>query len=247
MASATPGFALWDFDCEQVVGSGGLIGVDEAGRGALAGPVVAGAVWAGPDFFADQSVRQAIAAVNDSKQLKPEVRAAFFQQMTAWAGLGCFAYATGEASVEEIERHNILGATRLAMARAVEALQTSESLPIALIAFEEESLFSPPAAPPDVAMETVLLIDGRPLRPFPWRHRALVGGDSRSLVIALASIAAKVTRDRLMAATATNYPHYAFASNKGYGTIEHRRAIARHGVTPLHRRGFIKRLLSEAG
>ena len=177
-----------------------VAGVDEAGRGPLAGPVVAAAVILPDGFKLD--------GLDDSKKVRPVRREKFFTAITGDAGV---AWATGEATVTEIDRLNILRATHLAMARAVEALPRR----------------------PDHA-----LVDGLPVRGLPVAHTALVGGDGLSLSIAAASIIAKVTRDRFMAVLDDEYPQYGFARHKGYGVREHLEAIRQHGPCPAHRRTF---------
>ncbi len=154
-----------------------VAGVDEAGRGPLAGPVVAGAVIL-------PVLAEELTGLNDS---------------------------VGVASVEEIDRFNILRATHLAMARAVEGLALRADF---------------------------CLVDGLPVKGLPVPHRAIVKGDGRSLSIAAASVLAKVTRDRMMMEADASYPQYGFAKHKGYGTKAHMEALRRHGPCPLHRRSF---------
>jgi len=178
-----------------------VAGVDEAGRGPLAGPVVAAAVILPGDFKLD--------GLNDSKKIPAARREKFFAILATHPGV---VWSTGQAGVDEIDRLNILRATHLAMARAVNALP----------------------APPDHT-----LIDGLPARGLPVPHTALVGGDALSLSIAAASIMAKVTRDRLMVALDAEYPQYGFARHKGYGVMEHLLALRHHGPCPVHRRSFI--------
>jgi len=185
---------------------GPVAGVDEVGRGPWAGPVVAAAVILDPAFVPD--------GIADSKRLSAARREALFAALGEAARIGL-----GAASVAEIERLNILGASLLAMQRAVAALGV---------------------APGHV------LVDGDRLPPLPCPATAVVGGDSRSLSIAAASIVAKVTRDRLMARLARRYPGFGWERNAGYGTRAHRAGLAAHGPTPHHRRGFapIARLLA---
>ena len=186
-----------DFALERA--AGGLVaGVDEAGRGPLAGPVVAAAAILRPGAIP--------AGLDDSKRLSPARREALFAALTASARIGIAL-----ADIAEIERLNILGATMLAMQRAVEALP----------------------AVPDLA-----LIDGNRTPDLVCPARAIVRGDGRSLSIAAASIAAKVFRDRIMADLARQYPGYGWERNAGYGTAEHRAALARLGPTIHHRRSF---------
>jgi ribonuclease HII len=148
----------------------------------------------------------------------------------------------GEASVEEIEALNILGATKLAMRRALEGIY-----PAAAFAKQvEPDLFSSAeevrAFQPQVSCR--ILIDGLPLRGFVYPHTAIVRGDARSLCVAMASIVAKVTRDRMMEEMETRYPGYGFAQHKGYGTDEHREAVIRLGRCPSHRGKFLRKLMS---
>jgi len=181
---------------------GGLVaGIDEAGRGPLAGPVVAAAV-----ILHARLPRGLARDIDDSKKLAAGKRASLFDDIGAFAAVG-----VGEASVEEIDRVNILRATFLAMRRAVDQLSHA----------------------PDVA-----LVDGNQTPPLPCRVRTIVGGDALSLSIAAASIVAKVTRDRLMLRMAALYPGYGWETNVGYGTRQHLAALKMLGPTPLHRTTF---------
>jgi ribonuclease HII len=179
--------------------TGPICGVDEVGRGPLAGPVVAAAV------ILDRA--KIPKGLNDSKQLSEEGREALFPRIMEMA----VAVGIGEASVEEIDLVNIRQATHLAMARAVRALPVP-------------AMFA--------------LVDGNDAPALPCRCDTLVKGDSRSVSIAAASIIAKVTRDRLMAALHDQHPGYNWKSNKGYGTAEHYSGLRAHGVTIHHRRSF---------
>jgi ribonuclease HII len=184
-----------------------VAGVDEAGRGAWAGPVVAAAVILDP--------ARVPPGLNDSKQLSRKVREDLYDQIMTTAKVGI-----GQASPAEIDAHNILAATFLAMGRAVAALA------------------SPPAH---------LLVDGNQRPNIPLPMTCVVKGDSRSLSIAAASIIAKVFRDRHMAELHQTAPDYGWAQNAGYGTADHQRALRLVGVTPNHRKSFapIRHLLSE--
>lgn len=177
-----------------------VVGVDEAGRGPLAGPVVAAAVLLPRDF--------AHPVLDDSKKLTPRQREEVYHFLTTDARI---RHAFALATVEEIDRLNILRATHLAMERAVQALGVI----------------------PDM-----VLIDGLPVRGFPHPQHAIVGGDALSLSIAAASVIAKVVRDRLMVECAAQYPQYGFASHKGYGTAEHLASLRKHGPCPIHRTSF---------
>lgn len=178
-----------------------VAGVDEAGRGPLAGPVVAGAVIL-PDIV------EGLNGLNDSKQLTESKRERLFMVLLECEQVVC---SVGLASVEEIDQLNILRATHLAMARAVDGLTQKADF---------------------------CLVDGLPVKGLSVPHRAIVKGDGRSLSIAAASVLAKVTRDRMMIEADIVYPQYGFAKHKGYGTKAHMEALRRYGPCPLHRRSF---------
>ncbi len=187
-------------------GTNGLIaGVDEAGRGPLAGPVVAAAV------ILDDL--KPIAGLADSKMLTEKKRERLFDEIRARAL--CFSVA--QASVDEIDKLNILQATLMAMRRAVEGLRLAPKL---------------------------VLVDGNRLPSLPMRGEAVVKGDALVAAISAASILAKVTRDRLCLELDQQYPAYGFARHKGYGTAQHLAALKEQGACPQHRRSF--RPVSEA-
>ncbi|MFT5540180.1 MAG: ribonuclease HII [Alphaproteobacteria bacterium] len=195
-----------DYALEANMG-GRVCGIDEAGRGPWAGPVVAAACV----IDITQLPKLLMTSLDDSKKLSAKKRETLFAALEEEAALGSLHFAAGEASVEEVDTLNILRATLTAMTRAV------DGLPIR----------------PDHA-----LVDGTILPDLPCPARAVPKGDGLSLSIAAASIVAKVTRDRLMAALDQDYPGYGFAHNAGYGTAEHQAALARLGVTPHHRKSF---------
>lgn len=175
-------------------------GVDEAGRGPLCGPVYAAAVILDPS--------RPIDGLNDSKKLSEKKREALAPLIRERA----LAWAIGIATVEEIDRLNILHATMLAMRRAVEGL----------------------VVPPDQ-----VLIDGNRVPPgLAVPARAIVGGDASEAAISAASILAKTGRDHEMMALAALYPQYGIAKHKGYPTAEHLAALRIHGPSPIHRRSF---------
>jgi len=176
-----------------------LAGVDEAGRGPLAGPVVAAAVILEKKSF--------FPGLNDSKQLSAKKRNYLFDLIIEKA----IAYGLGLSSHSEIDRHNIHVATQMAMKRAI------ENMPLK----------------PDF-----VLVDGFNISHFTLPQKAFKHGDSRSLSIAAASVLAKVTRDQIMHSMDEKYPFYGFASNMGYGTLDHRQALSKHGPCPIHRRSF---------
>jgi len=175
-------------------------GLDEVGRGCLAGPVVAAAVILPPDY------RHAL--LTDSKKLTKEQRSLLREEIKREA----LAWAVAEASHLEIDEINILQASFLAMHRAVTQLQ-----------IEPEHL----------------LVDGNRFGPYPLiPHTCATKGDSIFLSIAAASVLAKTYRDELMERLAADFPHYGWATNVGYPTIQHRRALHEHGPTIHHRRSF---------
>lgn len=180
--------------------TGLLAGVDEAGRGPLAGPVVAAAV------ILDDL--QPIVGLNDSKKLTARSRERLFDEIRAKALCCCIA----EASVEEIDRLNILHATMLAMKRAVDGLRLRPAL---------------------------VQVDGNRVPPhLGVAAQAIVKGDAKVQAISAASILAKVHRDRLCDALHARYPLHGFEAHKGYPTPDHLAALSQHGVTPAHRRSF---------
>ncbi|UPY36197.1 ribonuclease HII [Sediminicoccus sp. KRV36] len=194
-----------DFSLE--IAAGGLVaGVDEAGRGPLAGPVIAAAV-----VFLRPCPSPLAALLDDSKRLSAPARLAAAQALRAAAAEGLLALALGAASAAEIGRLNILGASLLAMRRAV------LRLPVL----------------PELA-----LVDGNRPPQLPCRVQCVVGGDGRSLSIAAASILAKTLRDAGMARLGARWPAYGFARHQGYPTADHRAALLEHGPSPHHRRGF---------
>ena len=202
-----------DFATERAAG-GTVAGIDEAGRGPLAGPVVAAAVILEPGAVAAGLFR----GLDDSKALSPVRRAELFDALRRGARIGL-----GAASAREVDARNVLRATMRAMQRAVAALGVT----------------------PDLA-----LVDGDRAPELPCPARPMIGGDGRALSIAAASVAAKVTRDRIMTALAARYPGFGWERNAGYGTAEHRRALRRLGATPHHRLSFaplIKILRESAG
>ena len=214
----------------------GVIGADEAGRGTLAGPVVAGSIWISRQFFETYQNAEFTTLFQDSKLLSEEQREEAFRQLQELTQTGTIAFSYGEASVDEIEIHNILRATTLAFQRALEKLQTEHSLTLK----KRDVLFDP-----NTDEEAIpVLIDGLPLKQLPYEHKGLVKGDRTSFCIAAASIVAKVTRDHYMQELAKTYPHYGFDENKGYGTEKHREAIQKWGPCPLHRLSFLKKLYS---
>ena len=176
-----------------------VAGVDEAGRGPLAGPVIAAAV------VLPEGVQ--VERAGDSKKLSRTLREELYAEILTKAS----SVGIGSGSVQEIDKHNILNATTLAMNRALTQLN------------EEPGH---------------VVVDGLPVKKLEWEHEAVVGGDGLVHSIGCASIVAKVTRDRLMTRLALRYPGYNWEKNAGYGTASHRAAIKKLGLTPHHRITF---------
>jgi ribonuclease HII len=192
--------ALYAFDAQyREAGYRIIAGIDEAGRGPLAGPVVAAAVALNPAAAVD--------GVNDSKKLTAAKRKILFYEIL----YNAIAIGVGVVHAAEIDRINILNATRLAMSMAVSDLGT----------------------PPDL-----LLIDALKLPELDYKQVSIVKGDAKSASIAAASIIAKVLRDSMMSSLHEKYPQYNFISHKGYGTREHIRMIHAHGPCEIHRKTF---------
>lgn len=235
---------LWTHDRKNAKGLAGIVGVDEAGRGCLAGPVVAGAVLLPVGFFAKAANRRRCAEVNDSKQLDEAKRQKLFATLEILRDAGELWFATGEASVDEIESENIVGATCFAMRRAMETLgEKCDGLWRPQGRDEVEGIFAPNALSTE---RWFVLVDGRPMKRLPYAHQGLVKGDALSLAVAMASIAAKVTRDRLMRKLDDGFPAYDFASNKGYGSPNHLQALDECGPTEVHRPRFLKKILRDS-
>jgi ribonuclease HII len=230
------------FDLKQIDGVASLIGVDEVGRGAFAGPVVAAAVLVTRDFLESRWALTKAGRVNDSKLLSAEQREELWNEFEALVAAGQIHAQFGVATVDEIAHFNILGATKLAMRRALEAIHPPDAFerktePDLFTSLEERTAFQP-------TVSARVIVDGLMLRGFPYPHTAFVHGDARSLCIAMASIVAKVARDRLMRELDQKYPGYGFAQHKGYGTEEHRDAVLRLGRCLEHREMFLRKLLA---
>jgi len=234
---------LRGFDLKQIDGYDFLIGVDEAGRGALAGSVSAGAVMVTRDFLESNWVAANARRINDSKQLTATDRDALWLDFEALMAEQHIHVNFGMADVAEIEQLNILGATKLAMRRALEGIFP----PAAFEQKAEPDLFSSAAEveafQPQVSAR--ILVDGLRLKHFPYPHHNVVRGDARSLCIAMASVVAKVSRDREMLKLDQEFPGYGFGSHKGYGTDEHREAILRLGRCRFHRTTFLRKLMAK--
>ena len=214
-----------------------IIGVDEVGRGAFAGPVVAAGAairhsgkprsirgasriqlgsWINQDDFMNLGI-------NDSKKLSPKKREKLIPEIKKY-----FYFGIGSSSVSEINRLGIVKASQRAMRRALR-----------LVALAQGKQFKG---------KTFVLIDAFHVKYIPGvglkHQKAIIHGDGRCVSIAAASILAKVYRDKLMVKLSTGYKRYHWQENKGYGTAKHRQAIKRYGITRLHRKQFVKRWIS---
>jgi ribonuclease HII len=230
------------FDLKQIETLASLIGVDEVGRGAFAGPVVAAAVLVTRDFLESRWAITKAGRVNDSKLLSAEQREELWVEFEELASRGLIHAQWGLAGVDEIAQFNILGATKIAMRRALEAIHPPDAFerkiePDLFTAIDERAAFKP-------TVSARVIIDGLALRNFPYPHTAFIHGDARSLCIAMASIVAKVARDRLMIEMDGKFPGYGFAQHKGYGTEDHRDAVLRLGRCLEHREMFLRKLLA---
>lgn len=192
-----------------------IIGIDEVGRGSLAGPVVAGAAFAKAPAAKAAIMRLGI---DDSKRLSASAREKLNPKIDKY-----FQTAIGESSVSEINNLGIVKATTLAMRRAVKNLQFS------ITNFQNKNKF-------------FILVDGYQVRGLPGgihKQKAIIKGDQKSISIAAASIIAKVYRDSLMVKLHNDFPKYKWNENKGYGTRRHIEAIKKHGICDLHREVFV--------
>ncbi len=230
----------WTHDRKLARGISGIVGVDEAGRGCLAGPVVAGCVILPTEFFMLANNRKGVEKINDSKQFDEATREKLFHSIQkAMEGSKLFG-ATASASVEEIEEHNIVGATCLAMQRAMQrASDLSQGM------WKPARSYHPDLFASEVEEKTKwrVLVDGKPLKRLIFSHHGLVKGDTLSLAVAMASLLAKVSRDRKMRELDNSFPDYGFSSNKGYGTSAHLEALQKYGPTNQHRPRFVRNLL----
>jgi ribonuclease HII len=192
-----------------------VLGIDEAGRGPLAGPVVASAV-ALKEFEFD-------CKITDSKKLSPKRREEAFDEISQKAYVG-----VGIVDQGMIDKINILEATFFAMNKAVEDLISH----------------LPKEVTDDVSFpeKVILLIDGNRFKTrFPYNYRTIIKGDLSVFSISCASIIAKVTRDRIVDKYDQKYPEYGFKNHKGYGTLQHRNAIKEHGLLDIHRKSFCRK------
>ena len=189
-----------------------IVGIDEVGRGPLAGPVLVGAVIATPAMI------RKFRAIKESKQLSPRAREEWYARITAASGPS-LKFAVSFVGPAYIDERGINAAIRLALTRSLKKLG-------------------------GVPEECMVLLDGGLYAPKAYtRQETIVRGDASETIIAMASVVAKVERDRYMIRLHEEIPAYAFAAHKGYGTALHIRLIKKHGLTPEHRRTFLRRII----
>jgi len=198
-----------------------IAGVDEVGRGPLAGPVIAAAVVLPDDFD--------VLGIDDSKKLSEKKRNELFEIITQKA----VAIGVGGVDEKTIDEINILQATKLAMKRAVEACE---------IKLREKLEMDETNGNAGSHIIDYILFDAMKIEDIDIQQESIIKGDAKVLAIAAASIIAKVTRDLMMVAYDNEYPGYAFAKNKGYGTKAHYEGLHAQGMCPIHRRTFLKNL-----
>lgn len=196
-----------DFEIENLY-TGHVAGIDEAGRGPWAGPVVAGAV-----IILDRNLSEVLLqGLDDSKKLSAKKRERLYQELFAEQERGKVCIGIGQAGCQEIDELNILQATFLAMKRAAKQL--------------------------NILPSAALVDGNRAPTGFACPVQTVIKGDSKSISIAAASIVAKVYRDRLMQKMAEKYPYYGFEKNAGYGTAAHIEGLKKYGITPEHRKSY---------
>ena len=234
----------WKYDRKSVRGMHGIIGVDEAGRGCLAGPVVSGAILLPKSFFDENKNRRITKEMNDSKQFDEGKREKLFEYVMQLAQANELVWGMGLATVEEIESENIVGATCLAMKRAMEEVSLHSGGQWSPVRINDESLFFGKGLN-EVSSKWIVRVDGQVMKKLPYLHEGLVKGDTLSIAIAMASLVAKVSRDRMMRKLSVEFPKYDFGSNKGYGAPVHLNALKKYGSTIHHRPRFLRKILEK--
>ena len=195
-----------------------VVGIDEAGRGPLAGPVAVGAAMIDVRRIKQKRTQAWLKGLRDSKKLSEKKREEWFGKMEVAQEEGWLAFAVMMVSAREIDRRGIAPSISRALTQALKNLNTNPA-------------------------HTLVLLDGGLKAPKEFAYqKTIIKGDEKEPTISLASIAAKVTRDRLMKRLAKRYPHYGLEVHKGYGTAAHRGALRRHGLSAIHRKSFCTRL-----
>jgi ribonuclease HII len=190
-----------------------IVGIDEAGRGPLAGPVTVGLVKIPFNFD-----WELVPGVNDSKKISEKKREVIYECAKKLEKQGLIEYSVKSVSAKSIDEKGIASAIKRAIESAIHELQLDPA-------------------------DCMIKLDGSLKAPAEFQQETIIGGDGKEAVIGLASIMAKVTRDKYMLKQADSYPEYGLAQHKGYGTKAHREAIAQYGFTPIHRRSYCKNVV----
>ena len=192
-----------------------IVGIDEVGRGPVAGPVAVGAFMILDSSLLETEVSKFSVPLRDSKQLSRAQREEWFTEIAHWQEAGKCDYHVAMVSAGEIDKHGITRAIKKALAETLEVLECDD--------------------------ECLILLDGSLHAPDAFHNQiTIIKGDEKEPAISLASIVAKVTRDRHMEKIAKRYPEYGFEQHVGYGTEQHYSAIKKYGLTPIHRKSFLK-------
>ncbi|HEY4497412.1 MAG TPA: ribonuclease HII [Candidatus Paceibacterota bacterium] len=207
-----------------------MIGIDEVGRGSLAGPITVAAVAAATNQksnIKNKKLRTALLCIKDSKKLSPKQREGWFRNLSLLTSHSSLVWAISSVGSTTIDRIGISRAATLAVGRCLRKLKIKYK--------KSKIIFQVPCVK--------IMLDGSLYAPRTYQNqKTIIKGDERIPLIAAASIIAKVTRDRMMTCWHSRYPRYGFATHKGYGTAMHRAALARYGFCMLHRRSFCKNL-----
>lgn len=203
-----------------------IIGIDEVGRGPIAGPVAVGAVKLKAESL--KSKAEWVRGFRDSKKLSPKAREAWFLKIEEAQSEGWLEYAVAFVSPSVIDKKGIVPAIRVALAKALENINPMSQL----------------GGKASKSEGVMVLLDGGLRAPAYYKNQeTIIKGDEKELVIALASIVAKVTRDARMVLLSKKFPAYEFEKHKGYGTRAHYTALKKHGATAHHRKSFLKGIL----
>lgn len=206
-----------------------ILGIDEVGRGPLAGPVYVCAVLMKTTSYKKQKWRIGKTLLRDSKQMTKNGRGAWYQAARRGKQHGTLFFAVAKKSATYIDRHGI----SFAIKKAIEA---------SLNTLSKRILFSG-----DRVEKVYVLLDGGLRAPACWKHqRTIVRGDATEKIISLASVIAKVTRDRYMVRLHKKYPLYGWDENKGYGTKKHRKVLIQQGISPFHRTTYLTKILDKS-
>lgn len=209
-----------------------LIGIDEVGRGPLAGPVAVGAVCIYTEYR--KHVAKLFPIIKDSKKLSVKAREEWVVRIREAESAGFLITAVAFVTPAQIDKNGIAPSIRRALANALKAVEHSCLGPSSVTVTEDGPRHD----------DVKVLLDGGLRAPVQYKNQeTIIKGDEKELVIALASIVAKVTRDKRMVALAKKFPQYGFEQHKGYGTHAHYEALEKHGLTPHHRKSFLRRLI----